>query len=178
MPRCPNCQYILVLLPNRRRYKCSKCSRLYPQKQIENKDFREWNRQQRKQDKETPRPRKPKLTEEERNKRRKDYYLSHQKKLLEFSRKHYNKNRNKILARKKVYRQEAKQQYYEWRRKYRENNRERTRLLTRISFWRNKQKRLAVQMLENEYYEAYILRIYDSLPTFVLSEVLYIKKVL
>ncbi|MFH1209305.1 MAG: hypothetical protein V1663_00750 [archaeon] len=172
MPRCPNCQYILVLLEHRRKYKCAKCSRLYLQKEIDNNDFREWNKQQRKQDKETPRPRKLKLTKEEKNKRKKDYYLSHQKKLLEFSREHYEKNKDKILARKKVYRQETRQQYYEWRKKYRETNRERTRLLTRIQFWRQEQKKLAVHMLENYSYEASTLDFYGLLPAFVHSELL------
>ncbi|MBL7147961.1 MAG: hypothetical protein ISS82_03995 [Nanoarchaeota archaeon] len=47
MPHCPNCSYILVLLEHRMRYKCSKCSRLYPQKQIDNEEFCKWNEQHR-----------------------------------------------------------------------------------------------------------------------------------
>ena len=47
MPRCPKCSYKLVLLSNRPKYKCALCSKLYPEKEIELRDFLEWNKQQR-----------------------------------------------------------------------------------------------------------------------------------
>jgi hypothetical protein len=50
MPNCPNCSYELTLIERRRRYKCSKCSRLYLQKLIDEKEFREWNRGERVKD--------------------------------------------------------------------------------------------------------------------------------
>ncbi len=39
MSRCPNCNYTLVLLEHRRKYKCPKCSGLYTQREIETKEF-------------------------------------------------------------------------------------------------------------------------------------------
>ena len=50
MPTCPNCSYELVLLSSRPKYKCALCSRLYPQREVETKAFREWNKRQREND--------------------------------------------------------------------------------------------------------------------------------
>jgi len=44
MSKCPNCNYELVLLEHRQKYKCPKCSRLYPQIEIERRDFVEFNK--------------------------------------------------------------------------------------------------------------------------------------
>ena len=46
MSRCPKCSYKLILLSNRPKYKCALCSKLYPEKEIELRDFLEWNKQQ------------------------------------------------------------------------------------------------------------------------------------
>lgn len=47
MLTCPNCNYKLVLLSSRLKYKCALCSRLFPQKEIEIKEFREFNKRRR-----------------------------------------------------------------------------------------------------------------------------------
>ena len=47
MPRCPNCSYKLVLLSSRPKYKCALCSKLYPKKEIEVKEFQEFNKRRR-----------------------------------------------------------------------------------------------------------------------------------
>ena len=44
------CSFKLVLLPYRPRYKCAKCGRLFSQKEIENKSFRQWNEKERELD--------------------------------------------------------------------------------------------------------------------------------
>ena len=44
MPRCLKCNYKLVLLEDRRKYKCAKCGKLFPQKEIDDKEFRELNK--------------------------------------------------------------------------------------------------------------------------------------
>ena len=78
MARCIKCSYLLVLLPKRNKYKCSKCGSLFPQREIDNKEFREWDKRQRlldlekiKQEKKPRIKRKPriKLSEEERKRR-------------------------------------------------------------------------------------------------------------
>jgi len=43
MAKCLNCNYTLVLLEHRRKYKCAKCGKLFPQSEIDNKEFVEWN---------------------------------------------------------------------------------------------------------------------------------------
>ena len=50
MSTCPNCGYELVLLERRRKYKCALCSKLFPQVEIENKEFRNWNKVQKQLD--------------------------------------------------------------------------------------------------------------------------------
>jgi len=50
MPRCPNCSYKLVLLSSRPKYKCALCSKLYPEKEIEVKEFQEFNKRRRIED--------------------------------------------------------------------------------------------------------------------------------
>ena len=40
MARCIKCNYLLVLLPKRSKYKCAKCSSLFPQREIDNRKFR------------------------------------------------------------------------------------------------------------------------------------------
>ena len=47
MLRCPNCSYKLVLLSSRSKYKCALCSKLYPKKEIEVKEFQEFNKRRR-----------------------------------------------------------------------------------------------------------------------------------
>ena len=47
MPKCPNCDYLLVLLEHRRKYKCAKCGRLFLQQKVDSKEFREWNKKRR-----------------------------------------------------------------------------------------------------------------------------------
>ena len=66
LPRCPNCNYELVLLEKRRKYKCAKCSKLFPQREIKDAEFREWNKKRRKEEKE-------KITKEYRREYRKKY---------------------------------------------------------------------------------------------------------
>src|SRR3990167_11269035 len=50
MPRCPNCSYKLVLLSFRPKYKCALCSKLYSKKEIEIKEFQEFNKRRRIED--------------------------------------------------------------------------------------------------------------------------------
>jgi len=50
MPRCPNCSYKLVLLSSRPKYKCALCSKLYSKKEIEVKEFQEFNKRRRIED--------------------------------------------------------------------------------------------------------------------------------
>ncbi|MBM3247377.1 hypothetical protein FJZ17_02455 [Candidatus Pacearchaeota archaeon] len=50
MPKCPKCNYTLVLLEKRMKYKCAKCGRLFRQKEIDTKEFAEWNKKERRKE--------------------------------------------------------------------------------------------------------------------------------
>ncbi len=148
MPRCLHCFYILILLERRRKYKCAKCSRLWSQKLIENREFRKWNKCQREEERKSLFP--------ARNKKARGIPLAERRALMAF-RLLFNERR-KVLTpeerreKKQAYRIASRQQYYAWRAQYRNVNREQVRLLTRIGFWRQRQKELALEMLENTAY--------------------------
>ena len=156
MPRCPNCNYILVLLEHRQKYKCAKCGKLFSQKEIEDKEFVEWNKKRRKEDKEKieqelkQEKQNSKLSEEEKlaknrqaqanwrennrehyNKQKREYWASNREHLLEKRRENFKKRKSEILQNQKV---------------YRENN----QTLSRIKQLRENQKQLALRMFENK----------------------------
>ena len=174
MTRCTKCSYLLVLLPKRNKCKCSKCSSLFPQKEIDNKEFRAWNKRQRLQDIENIKPEKKiriKLSDEERIIRAKEsakLWRKHNKeRCRELAEINYEKNKDKILARKKVYRQEIKDKGRIRRKEYRYQQIDRTRQLARIHWWRQKQKDLALRELKNTEEKAYNANIFISPPTSV-----------
>ena len=98
MPRCLKCGYLLVLLPKRNKYKCAKCGKLYLQKDVENKEFREWNKERREIDKETIKVSQKKKFNES----------GKQTKLIDFEKKanlskgYYWKHRDDILLKKRL----------------------------------------------------------------------------
>lgn len=134
---CPKCSYSLVLLEHRSKYKCSKCGRLFPQRGIDNDEFRKYNERQRELDKEALKQKigKLKLSEEERGQRR-----------IESQQKYKNKNIEKVRAydRKRWHegtRKEYSKQLYQ-------RNLARSRIQKRILYYRIRQKELAIQKLE------------------------------
>ena len=93
-------------------------------------------------------------------------------KCREYSRRYYEENKEKILAKKKIYKQLAKEKHYKWRREYRHKLINRTRLLGRIHYWRREQAKLIQQELKINGYNPYIKDLDDSFSTFGLSDVL------
>jgi len=147
---------MLVLLSHRQKYKCAKCSRLYYQKPIEDREFREWNEKQRNINKNELKRKRNRDWNKDNKDYRKEYYRKNKEKIKQKANEHYYNKKDHILAHKRIYRQHSKDKYNEWRREYRNIKKERIRLLTRISFWRDKQKKLALRMLENKLYNGYI----------------------
>ena len=139
MPRCPKCQYVLVLLEKRRRYRCAKCGSLCLHKLIDDKEFGKWNKWQRKQDKETINPKKRiKLSEEEKKQRLREYQNSYRERNMEKIRAYdriYNKKRWHSGI-KKAY---SKKLYH--------RDLEKSRLQNRIIYYRLRQKELALKLL-------------------------------
>ncbi len=180
MARCTKCSYLLMLLPKRSKYKCAKCSSLFPQIEIDNKEFREWNQRQRLHDIENIKPEKKprkRLSDEERKRRTKEsakrWRENNREKCRELSERSYYKNRDKILARKKIYRQEIKDKDRVRRKAYRHKQINRTRQLARIHWWRQKQKALALRELKNIEEEAYNANIFISPLTSVHYHLLW-----
>ncbi len=173
MPRCPNCSYMLVLLERRRKYKCAKCGNLYPQKDIELKDFKKWNLRQRISDKENikkeskPKGKRPVLTEEERIERAKaymkKYYTENKEKFRERGLEYRKKNRAKERERERIWRENNQERYNARKREYYRRNKERLNKKSverrRMNFdkyscshklgkLKKKQKQLAVRMID------------------------------
>ncbi len=159
-------------------YYCAKGSGLFLQKQIETKEFQIWNNFQRQITKEQiiqnfekqwleykkqfQKPRKPRKS--------KRLKLSKEQ-LLKNKREYYNKNKDKINARRRLRYKENKQ--YNLKRKARRHkNIELTRLQSRIDYWKNKQKLLADRLLKNKLYTASNTKIIHSVPTFLPCELL------
>jgi len=189
--RCPNCSYILVLIQRRRKYKCAKCSRLFLQKEIEDKTFREWNKREKRLDTENikieKRPRN-RLSEEEIKRRAKEGHKKWREKNKEKLKQHYLENKEQLLSENREWFKNNKKKRSEYTKKFYSDNRERLleqkrqyRLIhldrakrnNRINHWRTKQRDLAVRELEFLEERAYTRHICVSPPTSVLVELLY-----
>ena len=125
-PQCPDCNYSLVLLTNRGKYKCSLCSKLFPQMEIEHKDFREWNKRQKEVDFEDYKKERQKEIIQSKmiksglkelflgpvkfriKEHRKGYYLKNRKQIRLGQKEAYLKNRESILEREANYYEQHK----------------------------------------------------------------------
>lgn len=155
MPRCPNCSYILVLLEKRAKYKCAKCGKLFTQKEIDNKEFREYNKKQRESGKEEfekqlrlrlrGKPKKHKISAEEKQKKLQEYRLKNADKIKEYSTSYYQNNRDRILTYKKEWRKIARERNNQTRRIYRQNHSNIIKTWLRIDYWRQRQKELVLE---------------------------------
>lgn len=98
MARCPKCSFALVLLPKRNKYKCAKCSSLFRQKFIDNREFRAWNKRQRGIE-------FKELTKKYIKEYKRQYRLDNKDKICKKAKEYYRKNRENI-------RKQQKQRYY------------------------------------------------------------------
>lgn len=192
MSTCPNCYYKLVFLSNRLKYKCAKCSRLFLQKSVENKAFYQWNKKQRELDLhnlklEIQQKKRPKLTEQEKVQRRKEYYLKNKEKFREVRRKWIEENREFYNQQRREYwNSKSKQINSKRRERYtkkqvfsiavrkarRHRDIELTRLQARIDYWKQQQKLLADSISENKYYKPSTTKLTYSVPTFLHCDLL------
>jgi len=202
MPTCPNCNYELVLLSSRLKYKCPLCSKLYSKKLIENKTFRIWNKKQKEQDlhnlqleikqrKESLQERKilkslkllfkekrhyNKLTPEEKEQRIKNYskwyYHKNKEKLLEQDDKWRQANPEKYSLTNKRWLAKNKDKRRNFLKAYRIRNLSLEQQNLRLAHWRRKQKALADTYLKNTDYNPSTIRFFPFSPTFTLCELL------
>jgi len=196
MQRCPNCSYKLVLLSYRPKYKCALCSRLFPQLEIDNKEFQEFNKRKKLEDIEIyEKERKeqlfkirkirshlkrlfngfPKISKLDYDKilaRNEEWRLKNIESDDKRKREYYNKNREKILQKSKLERQANPIEYNQKRKDWRTKNLENNRIHYIIRTYRRKQKALALTHLKNTNQEDSNPNIFHSVPTYPLSYLL------
>src|SRR3989344_5923607 len=181
MPRCPNCSYKLVLLSSRPKYKCALCSKFYPKKEIEVKEFQEFNKRRRIEDIENyEKERKEYLARIRQIKKSLRLLFNGFSKTPKEYRKEYyrKKNREVFNAKAKLKRQNNPEPERTRQNKYRGENRAIMRTYGMMQYYRTKQKALALQYLENDEFKPSSEDVFHSVPTFALSYLLSITQLL
>ena len=195
MPRCPNCFYELVLLEKRRKYKCAKCGKLFPKKEIDDKEFRERNKKRRAQaKKEAWNEYQRKYVQENKDKARqwsKRYYGKSKERIKEYIKEWRRKNPEKVKEYEEKRKGKNGEQYNAQKREYWAKNREHllekrrenyqkrkaeilgqqalyrqnNQTLSRIKHLRNQQKLLALRKFEFNVERACTMQIQNVLLT-------------
>ena len=126
MPRCPNCSYKLVLLSSRPKYKCALCSKLYPKKEIEVKEFQEFNKRRRIEDLESyEKDRKEHLARiKEIKKDIRLLFNGFSKTPKEYGKEYYEKNKEKIRQLNREWRLRNREYDLKRKQEYSKKNRE------------------------------------------------------
>jgi len=126
MPRCPNCSYKLVLLSSRPKYKCALCSKLYPKKDIEVREFQEFNKRRRIEDFENyEKERKEHLARiKEIKKSLRLLFKGFSKTPKEYRKEYYEKNKEKIKQLNREWRLRNKEYDLKRKQEYSKKNRE------------------------------------------------------
>src|SRR3989344_6428380 len=147
--KCQKCNYDLVLLPNRGKYKCALCSKLYFKKEAESKGFRLLNQKQRELDrinislelnqrlnefKEAKISLKS-LFRTNLKRYQKNYYSNNKEKV----KKYYLKNYTKILQKIKRYQEINKERKLTYDRTYYYNHKDKRNLNKKIWVSKNKE---------------------------------------
>ena len=138
---CLKCNYKLVLLSNRRQYKCALCSNLYPQKYIENRECQKLNELQKIQDVSNLNlQRKQKLNQ-----------IRDIKKALKhlFNGKPESYSKEYINQKSREWRAKHREQDLKRKREYNQRNKEVVNLRCRIRNYRVRQGQLALELSED-----------------------------
>jgi DNA-directed RNA polymerase subunit RPC12/RpoP len=137
MPKCPNCNYELTLLEHRRKYKCSKCSRVFSQIKIDADEFRKMNKTERIKEK-----------KEARKEATKAYRKLHPEKCKEWADRYYKKNKEKIKQRQKEWREKNNRRLSEYSKNYRTKDKEGYNAKQR-EYWAKHREHLTKKRREN-----------------------------
>ena len=204
MQNCQKCSYKLVLLSYRRKYKCSLCSTLYHQKDIESKTFQKWNQQQRKLNKQQlafeDQRRKQSIEEKKLFTGFRKLFKNHKTRRFILLTKEERKQRARLTQKKwrktnQTYDQQRKQEYYQQNKHiinlkitikrrqnreienqknkaWRDKNLTKMRIYGMIQDYRRQQKALALHYLKNEEYKPSNTKIFSSVPTNLLADLL------
>ena len=171
MPHCPTCSYSLVFLEKRLRYKCAKCGRAFLRKFVENRDFRLWNRQLRSFEMrelmseigriEEEKQKMAELRELKRTSQalrvlfvgqgRKISASSEERRVreVEYNRKWRENNPEKVKILRKRYLEKHREQRYSYLKAWRKANPSKSRLKERLSHWRTRQAKIALETLKS-----------------------------
>ena len=165
------------LHPNKMKYKCSLCGKLFSQLKIDNENFVKWNKKRREKekkevDKEFSRARNKEYytkNKEEFKKHNKEYYQKHKQKVVVEKGNYYEQHRDTIVQQKRDYRAalsgQQKKEENEKRKARRYKNIDATRTEGRINHWKQQQKALAIEIYENRLLEGYKGILSNFLPT-------------
>jgi len=192
MPTCLNCGYELVLLSNRLKYKCSLCSKLYPQKEIDNQTFRIWNKKQKELDTQNYEveykeelaqlkqlkksikqlfknllPSREILRQKER-----EYRVKNRDKYNETKRNYWDKRAEYLNAKRQERYNVKKEQVLSYQKQWQQNNSYKYRMKRRLADLREQQRCLALKQFKNKEYRLYTIEFQKVLPTFLLSYLL------
>jgi hypothetical protein len=185
MHRCLKCNYQLVFLEKRHKYKCAKCSSLFTEEEIKLEEFKKYNKEKREEEEvrieeegkeERKAERKRRLNERRLNGRKlktdnpnygKEYYQKNKERITKQLREYYIEHREEISkSRREKY---SANKENETRKIRRNKNIETTRINGRIEYWKRKQKIMA----ESRFDEFLIKNPFDNprkiLPTFTLA---------
>ena len=134
MPRCPNCSYKIVLLSSRPKYKCALCSKLYPKKEIEIKEFQEFNKRRRLEDTEIyEKERKEHLVRiREIKKSLRLLFNGFSKTPKEYRKENYEKNKEKIRQLNREWRLRNREYDLKRKQEYSKKNRETLNVKARL----------------------------------------------
>jgi len=174
MPKCTNCSYTLNLHPTSRRYKCSKCKNIFPQREIDEKEFHEFNKKERQKMltqmfRETLGNRYTTASDDGKGIR--EWARQQSKKAIEKKEKetekyaeYYDKNKERILARRR-YLYKSGQVFKNEIKPSKSHTVDEIKVINRIKQWRNKQKLLALKTFSEGLYTGYKGNIASNLPT-------------
>tara|TARA_Y100000034_G_scaffold130663_1_gene189626 strand:+ start:709 stop:1263 length:555 start_codon:yes stop_codon:yes gene_type:complete len=172
IPICQNCNYDLVLIARRRKFKCAKCSRLFLQKRTEFQNFQRWNKKQRELDSHNfsllLKQREDSLNERKLLRGFRLLFKDRVKLTLKGRRKYYEKNKERLIAYTLDWKKRNKDKINQKNRENRHKSLEIIRQRDRLSKWRERHKLMALQYLKINGYNPYDIGLDDSFSTFGL----------
>jgi hypothetical protein len=188
MSTCQKCGFELILLERKLKYKCALCSKLFPQKQIDNKTFRIWNQKQRELDKynyNLEKDRKLSQIKKQKSalrqlfrsfKKNKEYIREwidkNRDSYNETRRKYWNNNSERVLLKKRERYRKNRKTIVAYQKSWGINNPHIAMMKRKLADLRRTQKHFAEQICLNDDYKLYTTKLMNFLPTFLHSYLL------
>lgn len=167
--RCPNCEYVLVLLEGRRKFKCAKCGKLFPQKLVEDEHFKKWNKKQREIERHNQQVEKNLKEQEKLDKKELKKAKNLQKSLnllfnglklstpeekrerrLQLKREWAVNNPEKVKEMNRKWLSKVRDKRYDYINNWKRLNLDKSRMNQRLAYWRQQQSKLALEQFKTE----------------------------